>query len=75
MWGATEIPDDTVPPLLTFPELELLHQRLVAVNRAEDIKYLKWLCKAYESALRTRRDAMLRAEPVVEQTAINHPNS
>ncbi|KAH8079817.1 hypothetical protein BXZ70DRAFT_1012576 [Cristinia sonorae] len=59
--SAVDIPDDTVPPLLTFPELELLHHKLVAAKDSVGIKYLKWVCKSYEGALRVRRDGTLQA--------------
>lgn len=58
-----DIPDDTVPPLLTFTELDVLHQRLVVANKADGIKYLKWVCKSYEGSLRMRREKTLHAEP------------
>jgi hypothetical protein len=58
-----EIPDDYVPPLLTFQDLEILHHRLVALGRLEDIGYLKYVSKAYEGALRKRRDATMGARP------------
>ncbi len=58
-----DIPDDTVPPLLTFPEVEVLHHRLVAKNRVDGIKYLKWVCKSYEGSLKMRRDRTIKAVP------------
>ncbi|KAF7978170.1 hypothetical protein HWV62_1360 [Athelia sp. TMB] len=63
MTPATELPDDTVPPILTFPDIELLHHRLVAMGKKKEIGFLKWTCKAYEGSLRARRDATMRAEP------------
>lgn len=63
LMSSAEVPDDTVPPLLTFREVEALHHRLVAARREKDIKYLKWVCKSYEGALRARRDAEMRAQP------------
>ncbi|KAA1478989.1 hypothetical protein DENSPDRAFT_830168 [Dentipellis sp. KUC8613] len=56
----TEVPDDTVPPLLGFAELEILHHRLVAARRRDAVGYVKYVCKAYEGALRMRRDATMR---------------
>lgn len=53
-----DVPDDNVPPFLTFADIEVLHHRLVASERQsawEQIGYIKWLCKAYEWALRVRR--------------------
>ncbi|KAI0339109.1 hypothetical protein BDW22DRAFT_1347966 [Trametopsis cervina] len=67
--NSTEIPDETVPPLLTFSELEVLHHRLVSAKRAEDIRYIKWLSRAYEGALKARRDSIMSAKPVVEKNA------
>ncbi|KAF9262334.1 hypothetical protein L218DRAFT_441360 [Marasmius fiardii PR-910] len=59
-----EVPDDRVPPLFTFMDLEMLHHRLAAAQRAEDIGYIKYVCKAYEWALRVRRDETMRAKPM-----------
>jgi len=63
MTSTTELPDDTVPPLLTFTDVEILHHRLVAAGRKDAIGYIKYVCKAYEGALRIRRDLTMRAEP------------
>ncbi|EPQ55844.1 hypothetical protein GLOTRDRAFT_138607 [Gloeophyllum trabeum ATCC 11539] len=59
--GVTEVGDDGVPPLLTFADVELLHHRLVAAGDREGIAYVKWVCKAYEGALRERRERVMRA--------------
>ncbi|KAG1777919.1 hypothetical protein EV702DRAFT_1098460 [Suillus placidus] len=59
--------DERVPPLLSFADVELLHARLVEQGRAKEVGFLKWVCKAYEGALRTRREAVLGARvPVGE---------
>ncbi|KAJ6463447.1 hypothetical protein C8R45DRAFT_1025746 [Mycena sanguinolenta] len=58
-----EVPDDSVPPLLMFSDLELLHHRLVAVSMKSGIGYIKYISKAYEWALRARRDAAMKASP------------
>ncbi|KAF7307820.1 hypothetical protein MKEN_01142100 [Mycena kentingensis (nom. inval.)] len=60
----TEVPDDDVPPLLLFDDLELLHHRLAAAEppREKDIANLKFICKSYEWALRRRREQTLKAE-------------
>ena len=63
MTSSTEVPDDHVPPLLMFRDVEVLHHRLVARGARKEIDYLKYLTKAYEWALRKRRDEVLRAEP------------
>ncbi|KAF9494640.1 hypothetical protein BDN71DRAFT_1563275 [Pleurotus eryngii] len=57
-----EIPDDTVPPLLTFGDVDVLHHRLVALGRGKDIGYLKWVVKSYEGALRTRREKAMKED-------------
>jgi hypothetical protein len=62
MTSSAEVPDDHVPPLLMFDDLEMLHHRLVATDSREEIGYLKYLCKAYEWALRVRRDNSLKSE-------------
>jgi len=60
--------DERVPPLLSFADVELLHARLVEQGRSKDLGFLKWACKAYEGALRKRRDAVLGARvPVGEE--------
>ncbi|KAL1938268.1 hypothetical protein VTO73DRAFT_11719 [Trametes versicolor] len=58
-----EVPDDTLPPLLSFQEVEILHHRLVAVADEEGVRYLKWGCMAYAGALKQRKEAVLRAQP------------
>jgi len=63
--SATELPDDTVPPLLTFKDLELLHHRLAAAGRSE-VGYIKYVAKSYIWALRVRRDEALKAKPEKE---------
>ena len=57
---ALDVPDDTVPPLLTFADLEIVHHRLVWAKDREGMRYVKWVCKAYEGSLRTRRDKVLK---------------
>ena len=61
MTSTTEVPDDHVPPFLTFADVEIVHHRLVALGMYKEIGYLKWLCKAYEWALRVRKDLAARA--------------
>ncbi|KAJ7619261.1 hypothetical protein FB45DRAFT_799603, partial [Roridomyces roridus] len=56
-----EVPDDGVPPLLMFSDLEILHHRLVAAGMTPGIGYVKYISKAYEWALRARRDSVMRA--------------
>ncbi|PCH43178.1 hypothetical protein WOLCODRAFT_153238 [Wolfiporia cocos MD-104 SS10] len=58
-----DVPDDAVPPLLTFTDIDILHRRLVALEDGVGISYLKWLCSAYEGSLRRRRQATVGAIP------------
>ncbi|KAF7373557.1 hypothetical protein MSAN_00566100 [Mycena sanguinolenta] len=62
-----EVPDDSVPPLLMFSDLELLHHRLVGASMKSGIGYIKYISKAYEWALRGRRDAAMKASPPRER--------
>ncbi|KAG5635390.1 hypothetical protein H0H81_011449 [Sphagnurus paluster] len=70
MTSAAEVPDDHVPPLIMFDDVEILHHRLVAQNSVKEISYLSYICKAYECALRARRDAALKMKP---ETMRTHP--
>lgn len=72
MTSETEVPDDHVPPLIMFRDISVLHGRLTDEGRTKDIKYLTWLCKAYEWSLRIRRDAAVNAKvPAVEGKQIS----
>ena len=58
-FSPAEIPDDFVPPCLTFTELLPLHQRLTTKTGRECLKqrqYLTWICNGYEGWLRRRRN-------------------
>lgn len=55
--SALDVPDDTVPPLLGWADLEILHHRLVAAGRTDGVRYVKWVCKAYEDPARAREIA------------------
>ncbi|EJD54130.1 hypothetical protein AURDEDRAFT_180464 [Auricularia subglabra TFB-10046 SS5] len=55
--STTQVADDTVPPMLLFSRVEVLHQRLLLKERVKDIKYLTWLTSAYKGSLEMRRDA------------------
>jgi len=57
---ALDVQDDEVPPLLTFADIEVLHHRLVAAGDQRSLAYVKWVCKAYDGALRKRREAALQ---------------
>ncbi|KAF8816887.1 hypothetical protein BYT27DRAFT_6951503 [Phlegmacium glaucopus] len=75
MTSETEVPDDHVPPLLMFRDIEVLHHRLTDEGRIKDIGYVTWLCKAYEWALRVRRDAAVKAKvPQVEEKQVDSLN-
>ncbi|PFH49299.1 hypothetical protein AMATHDRAFT_81368 [Amanita thiersii Skay4041] len=62
-----ELPDDHVPPFLMFKDVEILHHRLAA---SEQIGYIKWVCKAYEWALRNRRHDTIRAAPSPKESVV-----
>lgn len=55
-----ELVDDSVPPFLTFKDVEFLHHRLIAENRLDDVKYLTWLLRSYSGSLRIRRELTLQ---------------
>lgn len=71
----TELPDDTVPPLLSFPELEVLHHKLVAKGDKESIGYLKYVCMSYKGALMRRKEATLHARPAEDGDVTFKPSS
>lgn len=71
MTSAADMIDDNVPPLMAFRDLELLHHRLVDEGMEKDIKYVTWLCKAYEWALRVRRDEAVKARPASEVKSVS----
>ncbi|KAG5646165.1 hypothetical protein DXG03_004218 [Asterophora parasitica] len=73
MTSAVEVPDDHVPPLVMFDDVEILHHRLVARNARTDIAFLSYICKAYEGALRARRDAALKMKPDAVQAQGTSP--
>jgi len=70
MTSAAEVPDDHVPPLITFRDVEILHHRLVDEERMKDIKYITWLTKAYEWALRIRRDETVKSRVEQDTTSV-----
>ncbi|KAG7447353.1 uncharacterized protein BT62DRAFT_948401 [Guyanagaster necrorhizus] len=71
MASAAEVPDSHVPPFVLFRDIDVLHNRLVASGDVNGIAYVKYVCKAYEWALRVRRDEALKAKPVdAESTAL-----
>jgi hypothetical protein len=60
--SAADLPDDSVPPLLHWTDLEILHHRLVAAGRTDGVRYVKWVCHAYRGSLKMRRDRFLGVE-------------
>ena len=65
-----EIPDDTVPPLLSFPELQTLHAKLVDAVDKSVIAYVKYVCVSYRGALRRRKETVLSARPVGDSEVV-----
>jgi hypothetical protein len=65
--NAALVADDHVPPLLTFSDLGVLHQRLVAAKDSAGVGYITYVCKAYEGELRRRRDVTMRAQTLREK--------
>ena len=55
----TLVADPHIPPWLSFADVDVLHQRLLALQRWKDVGYLTWLTRAYAGAVRKRRDASL----------------
>jgi hypothetical protein len=55
MTAANEVPDDNVPPMLLFHDLEHLHHKLLEEGRTVDMGYIGWLCRTYAGNLRFRR--------------------
>ena len=61
--------DDSVPPALTFPDVEILHHRLTAAGpggepRKKDLDYLTWLTCTYAGRLKDRRGMNLLVDDV-----------
>lgn len=75
MMSPTEVPDDTVPPLLTFPDLEMLHHKLVAIGDLESIGYIKYVCMSYQGALKRRKQATLHSKPVTDADGLEAPKN
>ncbi|KAF9050758.1 hypothetical protein BDZ89DRAFT_1057188 [Hymenopellis radicata] len=69
MSSIVEVPDSHVPPMLLFNDLDVLHHRFVHIGDTAGIAYIKYVCKAYEWALRVRRDETFRSKPLVAQSA------
>ncbi|VDC07242.1 unnamed protein product [Peniophora sp. CBMAI 1063] len=60
--SATDVADDTVPPQLTWPDLDVVHHRCVVAGRADGVRYIKWVCHAYRGAVKVRREKFLGVE-------------
>ncbi len=52
--------EDNVPPHILFPDIEMLHHRLVREGDAQGLAFVKWVCKLYEAALGKRRKLRMR---------------
>ncbi|KAF8512941.1 hypothetical protein BU17DRAFT_68997 [Hysterangium stoloniferum] len=57
----SSVPEDRITPFLTFVDIELLHQRAVAMRRHKHIAYITWVGRAYEGSLRKRRDETFKS--------------
>lgn len=55
----TLVTDPHIPPWLSFVDVEVLHQRLLALERWKDVGYLTWLTRAYAGAVKKRRNVSL----------------
>jgi hypothetical protein len=56
--------DDSVPPVLTFSDVALLHQALSRSRRLTDISYLTYMSHAYAGAVRDRRRMNLATKSI-----------
>jgi len=70
MTSVTEVPDDYVPPLVVFRDIEVLHHRLLVEERKKDIGFVTWLCKSYEWALRIRRNRAINTNVPKETSSV-----
>ncbi|KAF8310789.1 hypothetical protein DL93DRAFT_2084170 [Clavulina sp. PMI_390] len=53
------VADPRVPPYLAFADVEILHQRLLVLQRIKDVGYLNWLTRSYAGGVRRRREGAL----------------
>lgn len=60
MTDPTATPESDIPPVLLWNDMNVVHQRLAREGRWKDIKWLTWVCKSYEVALRRRRKWRLK---------------
>lgn len=58
--SASLVPDDHVPPMLMWADLEIVHHRLVARGDKHGVGFVKYVCNAYEGELRRRREATMK---------------
>jgi hypothetical protein len=68
--AAAHVPDDVVPPLLTFADLEILYHRLVTAQDKRGIAFVHWVSKAYEGELRRRRQGTMMALASKKKNAV-----
>lgn len=59
MVSPTLVADPSVPPWLSFNDIDALHQRLLPLQRWSDVEYLTWLTRAYGGGVRRRRETAL----------------
>ena len=67
MTAPHEVGDDTVPPMLTFRDVEALHLKLVMKENVKGVRSLTFVIESYAGSLRMRRKSSLTA------TAPSHP--
>lgn len=60
----SQIPDGSIPPSLSFEDVEALHHRLVGAGRKKDVGRVHYWCMAYEGAGRRRREHALGVKPM-----------
>ncbi|KZT37148.1 hypothetical protein SISSUDRAFT_1048902 [Sistotremastrum suecicum HHB10207 ss-3] len=60
----TEIGDDTVPPMLTFRDVEVLHHRFVIEEDEKALGRLTYHCRSYQGAIRARKARTLKTQPM-----------
>ena len=65
--SVTDVSDDTVPPQLTWADLDVVHHRCVVAGRADGVRYIKWVCHAYRGAVKVRREKFLGVEGDVKR--------
>lgn len=69
-----EIGDDTVPPMLTFRDVEVLHHRFVVEEDEKALAKLTYHVRSYQGAIRSRKASTLKSLPVLP-AALMEPES